>query len=567
MFKEWRVLLALLGLCGVVALFLACASPTERVATPEGVGTMVFPTRTPLGAEAQPIPGGTLRSAYTNDPPVWDPNKAPSGETHNPLNMITAFLVNYQYGPNYPQWHFTFSNDGLAKSWEMSADGMTWTFHLREGVKWQNKPPLNGRELVANDVKWSIQNIIDTPGSPRGQPLGAIDRMDTPDKYTLVIHLTEPRASLLHILANPYVEILAPELKETPGVWETSRAWVGAGPFMLKEYVPNTRIVFEKNPTYYRANEGLPYLDIVHRSCIPDSSTTLAAFRAEQIDIRGISRLDLASVKGTNPDIYCEENQISATQPAICLRNDKPPFNDARVRQAVSMAINRPEVIATQYYGYGLEQHGPINAASPWYLKDQGECDKYWKYDPAAARQLLADAGYPNGFTTELWTTSAWGATWMEYAELIVDYMSKVGIKATIKTSDLGAHYVNRLGKYEGMCWTYTWGGATVEPDNWLPVMFLPGGYVQYSVVDDPELSRLIVAQQTALDPAKRQEYLNEIQRRFACQQYQIQWPMAYGVTCQQPWVRNYRMHATDMAAGRYVEITWLTEDAPGRKK
>jgi peptide/nickel transport system substrate-binding protein len=481
--------------------------------------------------------------------------------------MITAFLVNYRYGPQYPQWYFEFSSDGLAKSWEISADGFTYTFHLREGVKWQNKPPLNGRELVANDVKWSIQNIIDTPGSPRGQPLSAIDKMDTPDKYTLIIHLKEPRASLLHILANPYVEILAPELKETPGLWDTSKSWVGAGPFMLKEYVPNTRMVFEKNPTYYRANEGLPYLDVVHRTLIPDLSTSLAAFRAEQIDIRGISRIDLDSVKGTNPNIYCEENQISATQPAICMRNDKPPFNDARVRQAVSMAINRQEVINTQYYGYGIEQHGPINAASPWYLKDQGECDKYWKYNPTEAKRLLAEAGYPNGFETTLNTTGAWGATWMEYAELIVDYLSKVGIKANIKTSDLGAHYVNRLAKYEGLCWTYTWGGATVEPDNFLPVMFLPGGYVQYSAVDDPELSRLIIAQQTALTPEKRQEYLNEIQRRFACQQYQIQWPEAYGVTCQQPWVRNYRMHAADMSAGRYVEITWLTEQAPGRKK
>jgi len=188
------------------------------------------------------------------------------------------------------------------------------------------------------------------------------------------------------------------------------------------------------------------------------------------------------------------------------MRTDKPPFNDVRVRQAVSMALDRQAVIDAFYLGYGIEQQGPIHASSPWYLEDQGECAKYGVYNPEEAKRLLAEAGYPNGFETTLNTTAAWGSTWMEYAEFWVDSLKKIGITATIKPTDLAGHYVNRVCKYEGLSWTYVWGGATIDPDVWLNVMYLPGGYVNYSCVDDDRLSELLIAQQTALTPEARQE-------------------------------------------------------------
>lgn len=563
--------LFLLGVLGMVALLLACAAGEEEEATPvpgETPGAtatkVVLPTATPEQAEI--VPGGILRLSTYADPPYWDPNQGPSGEVHGQINHAHAFLVNMRYGPEYPQWDFTVTTDGVAESWEISDDGLIYTFHLKKGVKFQNKPPLNGRELVAEDVKWSIQNIIDTPGSPRGQPLSAIERMECPDKYTLVCYLSEPRASLLGLMANPYVEIQPPDLSEYFGDVNSPDAVIGAGPFMLKEYTPGVRIVWEKNPDYYRADEGLPYLDEIHYSIIADSSTTLAGFRAENIDIRGISRLDLESVRGTNPDMYCYESEVGASAPALTMRTDQPPFDDVRVRRAVSMALDRQAVIDANYLGYGIEAHGPIHPAAPWYLEDQGECMKYYEHNPEEAKRLLAEAGYPDGFDTTFNTTSGWGTTFLEYAELWVDFLSKVGINATIKADELGAHYVKRLAKYEGLSWTYVWGGATIDPDVWLNVMYQPGGYVNYSAVDDPKLTELLMLQQTALTPEKRQEYLDEIQRHMACERYQIQWPLAYGVTCMQPWVHNYKRHAADMSRGRYYEIVWVDETSPSRK-
>jgi len=570
MLTKKKEILLLLGLLGALALFAACAAPTENVATP-GAGTpLVLPTATPLGADVKPIPGGVLRGSYSVDPPYWDPNMGVSGETHSPLNRVHATLLAFNFGPKYPAWNFDIGTDGLTQSWEISADGLTYTFHLRQGVKFQNKPPMNGRELVAEDVKWTLERHIATPGAPRREQLLVIDKVETPDKYTVVIRLKEKRADMLLTLAGPYVEILAPELATITGDLNTPKALVGVGPFILQEYVPNVRVVYKKNPTYFRANLGLPYLDELRYTLISDASTSLAAFRAEKIDIRGISRIDLASVKQTNPNIYCYENDLSLTQAAMCFQTTKLPFSDARLRQAVSMALNRQEVIDTFYYGYGIAQEGPIHAAAPWYLppEKQGEANKYFKYNVEEAKKLVAEAGYPNGLSVSLAVNSSWGATYMEYAEYWVDVLSKIGMKVTLKPMETGAFYSTVYAKhdYPDLTFLYKWGGATFGPDSWVVQMYRKGYVSNYSNVDDPVLEELLKAQEGELDPVKRQQLLDEIQRYEATAMHYVHWPMAYGVTCLQPWVRDYAPHAISYHSGRIAELIWLTPDAPGRK-
>ena len=566
--KQW--ILLIVGLLGLLALFAACKAP-EAVRTAEeggGGGTpVVLPTKTPLPADVKAVPGGFYRSSYSNDPPYWDANMGTSGETSGLLNRIHMELFQFHYGPQYEYWDLDIDTEhGLVTTWEVSKDALTWTFRLRQGVLWQNKPPMNGREFVANDVKWTLETQMTTAGAPRRTVLSeAIASMECPDKYTLVLHLKEPRADMLMILANPYIPILAPELKTVTGDLNTQKAVVGLGAFTLDDWVPNVRTVYKKNPTYYRANEGLPYMDGLYHVMITDPSTSLAAFRAEKLDSRGISRLDLASVKETNPDIYCHEGEVGLTQAAMAFRSDKPPFNDPRVRAAVSMALNDQEIIDTLYYGYGIVQNGPIHANSPWYLKDQGECDKYNQYNPEEARKLLAEAGYPNGFETTLNYTASWGATWSEYVEYWAESLEKIGIKATIKSSELGAHYVNRLCGYDGMVFTYDWGGATFGPYSWLDGVYLPKGGSHFGCVDDPKMTALIKAEMVEMDPVKRQVILDDLQRYAACQQYYVQWPMAWGVSCQQPWVMNYQGHIVAYHTGRVAEQIWLRDDAPGR--
>ncbi len=556
---------------GVLALLAACAAPTEKVATP-GAGTpIVLPTATALPPEAKPIGGGTLRSYMTQDPPYWDPFMGVSGETSSHINRITAPLLQFHYGRGVDRWNFDISNQGLAEKWEVSADSLSWTFHIRQGVRWQNKPPVNGREFVAEDVKWSLEYHMATAGAPRREQLAAaIESVSCPDKYTVVIKTKRPAADLIYLLASPYVPMYAQECLKEFGTLNTTKAVIGVGPFLLDEITPSVVTKIKKNPTYYRAAEGLPYLDGIRYTVIPDASTSLAAFRAEQVDIRGISRIDLASVQETNPNIYCYEGEVSLTQAAICFQTSKLPFSDVRLRQAVSMALNRQEVIDTFYYGYGITQEGPIHGSSPWYLtpEKQGECNKYFKYDVEAAKKLVAEAGYPNGLSVSLHVNSGWGATYMEYAEYLVDVLEKIGIKATLKTMDTAAFYATVYSKhdYPDLTFLYKWGGATFAPDSWVVQMYRPGYVSNYSNVDDPELEKLLVVQEQELDPVKRQKVLDDIQRYEACAMHYVHWPMAWGVTCQQPWVRDYYVHAVTYHSGRIAELIWLTPDAPGRR-
>lgn len=570
--KRRRGILVLLAILGVVSLLLACAAGEEEEATPtpapgETPTTVVLPTATPLPEEVKVIPGGILRGYTGRDPPYWSPNMGTSGETSGHLNRVHMELFQFHYGPGYEYWDLDInSEEGLVTSWETSADGLTWTLHLRPGVKWQNKPPMNGREWVAEDVKWTLETHMDTPGSPRRTVLNAtIESIECPDKSTVVLKLKGPQADMLWILANPYIPMLAPELATVTDL-NSPEAVVGLGPFMLEEYTPNVRIVYKKNPDYYRADEGLPYLDGARYPIIADTSTRLAAFRAENVDISGVSRIDLDSVKQTNPDIYCYEREVGLTHMAMAFRSDKAPFDDVRVRQAVSMALDRQMVIDTFYYGYGMVQKGPIHAGSPWYLEDQGECDEYNEYDPEEAKRLLAEAGYPDGFETTLNCCGSWGSTYLEYVEFWADSLSKIGITATIKASELGAHYTNRLCKYEGMVYTYDWGGATFGPYSWLDGMYLPQGGSHFGCVDDTKLTEMIEAERAEMDPVKRQAILDDLQEYAACQQYYVQWPMVMGVTCMQPWVRNYYPNIVSYHSGRYLELVWLTEDAPGRE-
>ena len=568
MFKKGKWLLVLLALVGAVALLAACAAPTEEVAS--GVATPVPKRGTPSPDET-PVPGGIYRLSYTSDWSYWSPlmGIAIAGS----YNRISAPLLQYNFGPGAERWSFDISSNSLAESWEISADGLTYTFHLHKGMKWQNIPPMNGREFVADDVKWSLGQHMTTAGAPRREMLNAsIKSIECPDKYTVVIQMKVGDADFLQLLASTFVPMLPREAAEEFGTLNKREAIIGVGPFILDEYVPNVRYVYKKNPTYYRANEGLPYLDGIYYTNIADASTSLAAFRSEKIDWRSISRVDVSSVLETNPDVYCYEGDpLLSGGSVIVFRTDKLPFSDVNLRRAVSMAIDRQAYIDSQLLGYGLLQVGPIHAATPWYLgnpvKDPaawGECLKYEQYNPEEARRLIAEAGYPGGLTVTLHHSSG-----SETAELVNDFLTKAGFKVVMAPLESTAFYSRLYSKhdYDELGVLTKWGGGTIGPNTWLGQFYLKGYASNYSNVDDPVMKTMIEAQAGEMDPVKRQQLLNDIQRYEICQKYYVHLPQSWYLGCMQPWVRGYWRHAADSHSGRIEEHIWLTEDAPGRKK
>ena len=233
------------------------------------------------GQEAgTPKRGGTLRVRGW-DPVHFDPHLTRAFMTHTALSFVYSKLLRHKVGTDVQPGTFIVEPD-LAERWE-EPDDTTYIFHLRKGVKWHNKPPVNGRELVAEDVKFTYDRFLTEKGNPERQLLDSVDRIEVVDRYTVKFLLKEPFVWLLDILANAMcMWVVAPEVAEKYGDFKKVETAIGTGPFILERYEPNVKTVFKRNPDYFR--QGLPYVDGVEWLVVQDESTGLAMYRTGQID-------------------------------------------------------------------------------------------------------------------------------------------------------------------------------------------------------------------------------------------------------------------------------------------
>ena len=314
-----------------------------------GAALSAWPLYTPqaLWAEAvgPPKRGGTLR-VWGYDPPHFDPHLTINGKTHTTLSFVYSTLVRHKVGAGVQPGTFSIEPH-LAERWE-ALDDTTYVFHLRKGVKWHNKPPVNGRELVAEDVKFTFDRFLTEKGNVDRYVLESVDRVEVVDRHTVKFLLKEPYVWLINVLANPRsMWIIAREVVEQFGDLKKSQTAIGTGPFLLERYEPNVKTVFKRNPDYFRA--GLPYVDGVEWLVLDDESTGLAMYRTGQIDCGpwhwwAVRQADLETLKKTHPHLIYQDFLSNVTG-AIFMRTDMPPFNDVRVRRAISHAIDRQGLI------------------------------------------------------------------------------------------------------------------------------------------------------------------------------------------------------------------------------
>src|SRR5712691_2685651 len=233
------------------------------------------------GAEVgQPKRGGILR-VRGFDPPNFDPHLTVAGFTQSTVGFVYSKLVRHKVGGDVPPGTFIVESD-LAERWE-ELDDTTYVFHLRQGVKWHNKPPVNGRELVAEDVKFTYDRFLTESGNANRYLLDSVDRIEVVDRYTVKFLLKEPYVWFLSVLAYPQsMWIVAPEVVQQFGDLKKAESAIGTGPFLLERYEPNVKTIFKRHPDYYR--DGQPYVDAVEWIVIPDESTGLAMYRTGQID-------------------------------------------------------------------------------------------------------------------------------------------------------------------------------------------------------------------------------------------------------------------------------------------
>src|SRR5438094_6239694 len=300
-----------------------------------------------------PKRGGVMTRASAWDPPVIDPRHTQSVGLFQFVGLTSNRLVRYPFTDeaNGPA-DLTLKGD-LAESWQGSADFRVWTFKLRQGVKWQNLAPVNGREFVAADVKYCFEQYAKE--GVQSFNFQEIEGIETPDKYTVRLHLNTPNVLLAHNLAEPIAVIFAREVLEQDG--DLKKHLIGTGPYVLKEHTRKVRVVLQRNPDYFEKDR--PLIDEYTILSTPDAATRLAAFRTGQADILWVaSPSEVETVRKTNPAAVVQSFHNSLAPFGLALAQDRAPFNDVRVRRAISMAIDRQKMVDTVFEGHGIPGWG-----------------------------------------------------------------------------------------------------------------------------------------------------------------------------------------------------------------
>jgi peptide/nickel transport system substrate-binding protein len=526
-----------------------------------GLMMSVIPLSRPTmlsGAEAaQPKRGGILR-VRGYDPVHFDHHLTSNVKTNTTLSFVHSTLLRYKVGPEITAGTFIVEPH-LADRWE-EPDDLTYVFYLRRGVKWHNKPPLNGRELVADDVKFTFERFLSEKANVLRETLEPVERVEVVDRYTVKFVLKEPFVWLPNRLASPSgMWIIAPELIEKFGDLKKPESAMGTGPFILERYEPNVKTVFKRNPDYFLTDQ--PHIDGVEWLVIDDESTGLAMYRTGQIDCGpaawwAVRQADLESLKKSHPRLLYQDFQSNVSH-GIYMRTDQPPFNDVRVRRAISHALDRQAIIEGVYLR-GEATPALARGLVEWSLpvEQLGAGAKYYQHDPKEAKRLLAEAGFPKGFKTQLTATAGLGRDLVDAAQLVQRFLKDVGIEAELKLQEYGAYMATTAqGKYEGM--VYGPISLALDPDGPLYGRFTPDHPQNRGHVNDPTITAMLKEQRRTKDLEARKKIIAEIQRYVAEQQYYVYANSNTITGTWQPYVKNYAPNLT-FDYGSRVAALWL---------
>ena len=518
----------------------------------------------PETARAQtPKRGGTFRLVLQSDPVTgFDPHQTISFVTMVPLSFAYSRLVKVKAGPSVKPMTYPIEPD-LAESWTQP-DDKTYVFKLKKGVRWHPKPPVNGRELTADDVKYTYERFLTIKGNGNRPVLEYVDRIDVLDKYTVKFTLKEPNAWFLDLLASTSTWIVAKECVEKFGDLKKAESVVGTGPWMLERWEPNVKLVYVRNPHYFVP--GLPYADGVEASIDPDPSSRLAAWLAGKVDFgpeyqQVVRRLDLGMARQRKPGLQTAE-YAWFTSGLIGFKIDKPPFNDVRVRRALSRATNLTEIFESNAFSQGHWVPNPAvpAAAAEWSIPiDQlgPEGRKLYEPSTADAKRLLAEAGYPNGFKAQVESPgTAYGPDFLDAAQILVKNWKAAGIDAELKLKEYGAFISTAIyGKFDDMM--YGLRGAWVDPEAYFYRPFMPGQPLNILNVNDPKLTDMINLQRRTFDVPKRKQIVYDIQRYLAEQGYFGADGSVKVVSAWEPYIKNYMPNNGFDVGGRLM-AAWI---------
>jgi peptide/nickel transport system substrate-binding protein len=441
-----------------------------------------------LSAQAAPAPV-TITLGVDQEVVGLDPHIVTAFSSFRRLDLLYNKLVRYND-------QLRIEPD-LAESWE-TPDSRTYVFRLRRGVRFHS-----GAELTSEDVRFSLERVLDpATRSPGRSYIDANESVETPDRYTVRIRLRHPLASLLSGLASGNLAIVEKAAVQQHG--NLQRTVAGTGPFMLAEWVPDNFMRLVRNPRYFR--RGLPRVEQVVFRVIPDQASLLAGVRSGALDMATINQGSVVIQAKREPGV------VVLQKPGINLRifsfnTTRPPFQNPVVRYALSFAIDREAIVQAAELGFA-EVSGPIPASVRTYALPVSRLPSY-RRDVARARRMLAEAGYPNGFSTRIVTSPTYEGG-IAVAQVIQAQLREVGVVATLEQVEWGT-YIDRWVKRDFDTMVELRGGDP-DPDRFLYRTFHSAGAVNNFLFKDEAVDRLLERGRVNLDPERRKPIYEELQ-------------------------------------------------------
>ena len=492
------------------------------------IGTACSPKEQAPPTATGPQVGGTLVLPVPAEPRTLDPAKASAAVDNTVLTYLGAALLDIDPDGKIVPW--------LAKDYSVSQDGLTVTFHLKDGVKFHN-----GEPLTAEDFKWTFERMLDpkTASPVAGTLLAGIKSVEAPDKLTLVLKLSSPRYALLsNLCIAGFLQPLNKKAVEAAGDKYPSSP-VGVGPYKIKEIKAGEYVLLERNPDYNWAppyvHQGPWYIQQIKFVVMPDQASQIAALESGQVS-------GLASVPTQNWDKLAADSRFQFFEGLgggfiyVTMNVQNPILSDPTVRKALNYAVDRAGIVKSVFQGHAIAAYGAYHPGLPGYLKELDEKPLY-PFNLAKAKELLDGAGWKDtdgdgvrekaGKKLEFSFIAINASYFPLMAEVLQAQLKEAGVKVNITTMEQGTAIQNMMGgKYEmGLM---QWGWTNDAGDILYTTLHSSqaGAGLNFAYYKNADLDALLNNARTVMDTQQHVKYLADIQKHIVENAVQI--PLIY---------------------------------------
>jgi peptide/nickel transport system substrate-binding protein len=479
-----------------------------------------------------PRDGGSFVSAQTTEATGLDPQLVPALSRSRRSPMMYNQLVRLDADMN--------PAPDLAESWEVSKDALTWTFKLRQGVKFHD-----GQEMTSADVKFTFDRLFEK--SPGKSDFIAVDKVEPAGKYAVKFITKEPFAGLLAALGGFWGFVISEAGIKKHG--DLNKAALGTGPFMLQDWKVEQQMVLKRHPGFFK--KGLPHVDELILRTIPDEANIVAALRTGQIHHAFIE-------DNKNFTLLKEEKGLTGYRSSrlgydfLNINASRGPLKDAKVRQAISWTVDRAQVMRVAAAGFGRLTAPATAPMKQWQLPEE-QWMRYYKPDLDKARKLMAEAGHAQGFTVKLAVIPTF-PTMVSGAPVVAAQLKKIGITAEIENVEYAVWIKRWLAKDFDMTMNTTPGYADPDTAFFRALHSTKGqNWNSWSV---PELDALLEEGRRTMEQKKRKEIYDRAQILILENVPQLWLFSADTIDFTQSFVKGFRQHPTTLLYG--FEGAWL---------